>query len=95
MAGLSQAAVVKLILKYIGGSKIKGSSTLNVDGKQAMIKNASLAELAGKIGQYGDTVEEVRNAIFQNPKAAAIMQARQNLQATLDKIQAASVGGGE
>ena len=84
---LSQAAVVKLILKYIGGSKVKGSTTTEVDGKPVVIKNASLSELASLIGKYGSTLEQVRNAIFSNPKDQKIAEVASNVASAVEKIQ--------
>ena len=67
---LTQAAVIKLILQYIGGSKIQGAKTVFVGGREVVVQSSSLSNIAAQIAKFGDSIEDVRNAILNNPKQA-------------------------
>lgn len=82
----SQEIITQLILRNIGGSRIKGSAKFDVLKQKVVVQASSLQGIADKLKQFGDTVEEVRNTVLQNPKDAVIGLAKANISALKDKL---------
>jgi hypothetical protein len=79
MSGLTQSAVIKLILQYIGGHKIKGAGPkLVADGKEVIIKAKPLTSLIGKLQEIAGGLD-IRDVFLQNPIASQIISAEQKL----------------
>ena len=75
---LTQAFVVKLILKYVGGSRIRGNpSKVDIGGKIAMVK-AGVGGLPGLPGIVGDltsqfsNITDIASNLMNNPLAEGI-----------------------
>lgn len=84
---LTQDVVVKLILQYIGGAKLKPSSLLDVEGLPSMIRTAPMASLVSSLSQYGSTGQEIRDNLLKNPRADAtntILNAIADFDAAID-----------
>lgn len=69
---ITKDVVVKLILEYIGGAKIKPSTLMDIEGLPSMIRSAPMASVVSYLSQYGSDVEEIRRNLLKNPKAESI-----------------------
>lgn len=87
MAALTQDVIIELILRYIGGQKLLPSK-LDVGGRKVPVQATSLQAIADQLSQYGNNVTDVKSALLNNPKAAAIVQAKANIATIRTKINA-------
>lgn len=93
---LTQGFVVKLILKYIGGSRIRGNpSKVDIGGKVAMVKAGvgGLPGIAGVVGNLTNqfsSITDIASNLMNNPLAEGI----QAIGSNISKVQAeiASLG---
>jgi hypothetical protein len=84
-AALTQDVIIELILRYIGGQKLLPSK-LDVGGRKVPVQATSLQAIADQLSQYGNNVTDVKSALLNNPKAAAIAQAKSNIAMIRTKI---------
>ena len=92
MAGLTQSAVVKLILEHIGGSKIAGAGPGVVVGSQEIIiKSPAISGVISKLQALGKDISSIRSQILQNPQLVAITAATAKIQSLASTV--ASIPG--
>ena len=92
MAGLTQSAVVKLILEHIGGSKIAGAGPGVVVGSQEVIvKSPAISGVISKLQALGKDISSIRSQILQNPQLVAITAATAKIQSLASTV--ASIPG--
>lgn len=83
---LTQDAIVQLILRYIGGSKIQPTNKLSVGGARVTIQATTLQGIANKLAALGANADEIRKNVLQNPKAQLIAQAKANVGSLKERI---------